>query len=365
MKRAGEELGRPRTELADAEAAFERLMLELPNLPHPAVPVGPDERDNRRRAHGRRGAAVRLHAAAALGPRPGARHHRLRARREDLRLALLRAERRGRAAAARADHLDARPAHREHGYVEVYPPAMVKRECLVGTGNLPKFGDNLYRDAEEDFWFVPTAEVPVTNLYRDEILDARPPADPPRRLHAVLPAREDVRGPRRARHQARPPVRQGRDGEVRAPGRVRRRARSRCSPTPRTSAVGSGSATASSRCAPATCASPRPASTTSRCGRRAAASGSRSAPARTSATSRRAARASASAPWRGEAGARAHAERLRPGAAARPDRRARDLPARRRQRHRAGGAAALRRGDVVIGSATVGGRSLLWLRSSD
>ena len=48
---------------------------------------------------------------------------------------------------------------------------MVRRECLVGTGNLPKFGENLYRDAEEDFWFIPTAEVPVTNLYRDEILD--------------------------------------------------------------------------------------------------------------------------------------------------------------------------------------------------
>jgi seryl-tRNA synthetase len=60
----------------------------------------------------------------------------------------------------------------EHGYREIYPPAMVKRECLVGTGNLPKFGDNLYRDAEEDFWFVPTAEVPVTNLYRDEVLPA-------------------------------------------------------------------------------------------------------------------------------------------------------------------------------------------------
>jgi seryl-tRNA synthetase len=48
---------------------------------------------------------------------------------------------------------------------------MVKRECLVGTGNLPKFGENLYRDIEDDFWFVPTAEVPVTNLYRDEILE--------------------------------------------------------------------------------------------------------------------------------------------------------------------------------------------------
>ena len=59
----------------------------------------------------------------------------------------------------------------KHGYVEIYPPYMVRRECLVGTGNLPKFGENLYRDAEEDFWFIPTAEVPVTNLYRDEIVD--------------------------------------------------------------------------------------------------------------------------------------------------------------------------------------------------
>jgi seryl-tRNA synthetase len=60
----------------------------------------------------------------------------------------------------------------KHGYGEVLPPVMVRREALVGTGNLPKFGENLYRDAVEDFWFIPTAEVPVTNLYRDEILDA-------------------------------------------------------------------------------------------------------------------------------------------------------------------------------------------------
>ncbi|MCB0025179.1 MAG: serine--tRNA ligase, partial [Caldilinea sp.] len=44
-------------------------------------------------------------------------------------------------------------------------------EVMVGTGNLPKFGDVLYRDAEEDFWFIPTAEVPVTNIYRDEIIE--------------------------------------------------------------------------------------------------------------------------------------------------------------------------------------------------
>jgi seryl-tRNA synthetase len=60
---------------------------------------------------------------------------------------------------------------REHGYTEAYLPFMVKQECLVGTGSLPRFGDNLYHDAEEDYWWVPTAEVPLTNLHRDEILE--------------------------------------------------------------------------------------------------------------------------------------------------------------------------------------------------
>jgi seryl-tRNA synthetase len=59
---------------------------------------------------------------------------------------------------------------REHGYQEVYLPFMVKRETMVGSGNLPKFGDNLYHDDEDDLWLIPTAEVPLTNLHRDEIL---------------------------------------------------------------------------------------------------------------------------------------------------------------------------------------------------
>ena len=58
----------------------------------------------------------------------------------------------------------------EHGYREIYPPFMVKKECLVGAGQLPKFADNLYHDVEEDYWWVPTAEVPLTNLHRDEII---------------------------------------------------------------------------------------------------------------------------------------------------------------------------------------------------
>jgi seryl-tRNA synthetase len=60
----------------------------------------------------------------------------------------------------------------QHGYTEIAPPYVVKEDMLVGTGNLPKFGDNLFRIEGVDLTLIPTAEVPVTNLYREEILDA-------------------------------------------------------------------------------------------------------------------------------------------------------------------------------------------------
>jgi seryl-tRNA synthetase len=60
---------------------------------------------------------------------------------------------------------------REHGYVEVEPPFLVRREIMQGTGQLPKFEEDSYRTASDDLFLVPTAEVPLTNLYRDEILD--------------------------------------------------------------------------------------------------------------------------------------------------------------------------------------------------
>ncbi|HQE19266.1 MAG TPA: serine--tRNA ligase, partial [Aggregatilineales bacterium] len=93
----------------------------------------------------------------------------------------------------------------EHGYEEIYPPYMVRGYCMTGTGNLPKFGDNLYRDIEEDFWWIPTAEVPVTNLHREEIL---PPGSLPKNYVAYTPcfrrekmsAGRDVRGIKRG-HQ--------------------------------------------------------------------------------------------------------------------------------------------------------------------
>jgi seryl-tRNA synthetase len=61
---------------------------------------------------------------------------------------------------------------REHGYTEIVPPLLVNRATMTGTGQLPKFEDELYRLPDDDLFLIPTAEVPVTNLHRDEILDA-------------------------------------------------------------------------------------------------------------------------------------------------------------------------------------------------
>ena len=59
---------------------------------------------------------------------------------------------------------------REHGYTEVWPPLLVNSDSMRGTGQLPKFADDLFKVDKTDFWLIPTAEVPVTNIHRDEIL---------------------------------------------------------------------------------------------------------------------------------------------------------------------------------------------------
>ncbi len=154
------------------EARFEALMLSIPNLPLPEVPVGEGESGN----------TVKEVFGAEPGfpftPKP---HWELMAN-----LGIIDFDRGQKISGSRFYVLKAQGARLQralinwmldvhttrHGYVELYPPAMVREECLVGTGNLPKFGENLYRDIEGEHWFIPTAEVPVTNFYRDEILKA-------------------------------------------------------------------------------------------------------------------------------------------------------------------------------------------------
>ncbi len=157
-------------DLTAAEEALDAQLLELPNLPHPSVPVGKDDSENvvLREEGPRRAFDFAPQPHWDLGTRLGVIDFERGVKISGSRFYVLKGWGARLQRALITYMLD---LHTEkHGYTEIYPPYMVKRECLVGTGNLPKFGDNLYRDAEEDFWFIPTAEVPVTNLYRDEIL---------------------------------------------------------------------------------------------------------------------------------------------------------------------------------------------------
>jgi len=157
-------------EVRSLDKQLEGLLLQVPNIPHPTVPAGKDERDN---------VVVRSWGEPKSLDFPPAPHWKL-----GESLGIIDFDRGVKLSGTRFYVLKGAGAHlqraiisfmldlhtTEHGYQEVYPPFMVKRECMVGSGNLPKFADNLYHDEEDDFWFVPTAEVPLTNLHRDEII---------------------------------------------------------------------------------------------------------------------------------------------------------------------------------------------------
>jgi len=172
MRQLGEEISSLQQQTKEAKAGLDSLLLELPNIPHPSVPLGRGEADNVVvRTWGKPGelsfeSLPHWELGEKLGiidfqqgvKLSGTRFYVLKGLGAHLQRALI------------SFMLDVHV--NEHGFKEIYPPFMVKRECMVGSGNLPKFGDNLYHDEEDDFWFIPTAEVPLTNLHRDEILSA-------------------------------------------------------------------------------------------------------------------------------------------------------------------------------------------------
>jgi seryl-tRNA synthetase len=157
--------------LADIEARFEQLMLTLPNLPHASVKVGKDERDNREvRRWGeppKFGFAPKNHWD--IGEELGILDFARAAKIAGARFAVYRG------AGAKLERalinfmLDLHTE--ENGYKEMLPPALVNRAALVGTGQLPKFEDDLFHVAPGDYFLIPTAEVPLTNLHRDEMLE--------------------------------------------------------------------------------------------------------------------------------------------------------------------------------------------------
>ncbi|MGD8633698.1 MAG: serine--tRNA ligase [Anaerolineales bacterium] len=195
-------------ELREVDEALEAALYQVPNLPHESVPVSLDEGDNPViRQEGEPKTAEDFGFTPVphwdLGPNlgiidfergvklSGSRFYVLFGQGSKLQRALIQWM------------LDFHV--REHGYTEVYPPALVRELCMWGAGQLPKFRDNIYHDVEEDLWLVGTAEIPLTNLHRDEILEAE---ELPKKYVAFTPcfrrekfsAGRDVRGIKRG-HQ--------------------------------------------------------------------------------------------------------------------------------------------------------------------
>lgn len=172
MRAVGQRIAELEDQVRQAEAERERLLLSIPNLPHPSVTVGPDETHNRvvREWGEPREFDFEPIPHWDLGPELGIIDFERGVKLSGSRFYVLRGAGARLQRALIAWMLDVHT--REHGYTEIYPPFVVKEECLVGAGQLPKFADNLYHDVEDDIWLVPTAEVPLTNLHRDEILSA-------------------------------------------------------------------------------------------------------------------------------------------------------------------------------------------------
>ena len=205
MRQVGESIERLEQKSRELNEQIDSILLGLPNLPIPEVPRGAGEADN---------IVVRSWGEPQTCDFTPVPHWDL-----GERLGLIDFERGVKVAGSRFYTMFGQGAKleraliswmldlhtQEHGYTEVMLPLMVNQEAMIGSGNLPKFSDNLYHDEEDDLWLIPTAEVPITNLHRDEILSA---SDLPRNYVAHTPcfrrekaaAGRDTRGIKRV-HQ--------------------------------------------------------------------------------------------------------------------------------------------------------------------
>ena len=205
MRDIGDRIRDLEQEEKELESALEEQLLTLPNIPRPDVPVGAGEQDN---------VVVRTWGKPPAHDFEPAPHWEL-----GESLGIIDFQRGVKLAGSRFFTMSGAGARleralinwmldihsEEHGYKEQFLPALVKRDIMQASGNLPKFGDNLYHDEEDDLWLIPTAEVPLTSIHADEIL---PPGSLPIYYTAYTPcfrrekaaAGRDTRGIKRV-HQ--------------------------------------------------------------------------------------------------------------------------------------------------------------------
>jgi seryl-tRNA synthetase len=184
VRQVGKDIAAFDEELKGVEEQMESILLSIPNLLHESVPLGPDENSNvemRRwgnprqfdfepQAHWDIGPALDILDFERAAKLSGARFTVYKGAGAQLERALINF------------YLDIHT--QQHGYKEILPPFMVGADCMQGTGQLPKFAEDMFKVDGREMYLIPTAEVPLTNLYREEILDA---ADLPIYLTAYTP----------------------------------------------------------------------------------------------------------------------------------------------------------------------------------
>ncbi len=171
LKQSSDKIKMLDEQLKDVVVSMKDILLDVPNVPDDSVPVGAEPEDNleaRRfgkepdygfepKSHWEIGEALDILDFERGVKLAGARFVLMKGLGAKLERALINFM------------LDLHTT--EHGYMEVFPPVMVNTETMTGTGQLPKFAEDLYKCKDDDLWLIPTAEVPVTNIHRDDILD--------------------------------------------------------------------------------------------------------------------------------------------------------------------------------------------------
>ena len=170
MKQLADRIKELDSTVSELDTKLDELLMAVPNIPHESVPEGADDKENveiRRwgaprdfgfepKAHWDIGEDLNILDFAAAGKITGARFTVYRSLGARLERAII------------SYFLD---VHTGNGYTEIFPPYMVNRASMTGTGQLPKFEEDAFKVANTDYFLIPTAEVPVTNLHRGEILD--------------------------------------------------------------------------------------------------------------------------------------------------------------------------------------------------
>ena len=172
MRELGDRITTGERSLTEIEQRLSELMLGLRNIPRPYVPVGTSEADNRVVRQEGEPAVLGFTPLAhwELGEKLGIIDFERGVKLSGTRFYLLAGLGAQLERALITFMLDLKT--REQAYLEVTPPLMVTTETATSTGHLPKNADTMYHDAEDDFWLIPTAEVPLTSMYRGEILEA-------------------------------------------------------------------------------------------------------------------------------------------------------------------------------------------------